>query len=454
MSVDRVPRLIVAGTHSGVGKTTVSLGLMRAFARRGLRVAPYKVGPDYLDPGHHAVAAGRTGHNLDGWMLQPGANRAIFDEGARDADVAVIEGVMGLFDGFDGASEAGSTAQIAKWVDAPVVLVLDCFAMARSAGATVLGFAKFDPDLAFAGVLLNRVASAAHSHWLREAIEPLGVLEVLGALRHDPELHLPERHLGLVQAREMDGESRLERLADALEEAVDLDALLAAARAARRPPEARESELDFLRSHDGPARARVGVPRDDAFAFYYEANLAALRAAGSELVEFSSLEDPLPDGLDGLYLGGGYPELFAGRLASNRRLLEALRRFAASGRPIHAECGGLMWLGETLVVEGIEHRMAGVLPIATAMSDRLTLGYAEVESRGAGGPWPEGTRARGHRFHRSAIVSGPEANAWVLGDGSLAGFAQGGVQASYVHLHFGSNPALATTFVDACARSG
>lgn len=456
MSRRQLPSIVVAGTHSGVGKTTVALGLMRALRKRGLIVAPFKVGPDYLDPAQHVAAAGRASHNLDGWMLDRAANGRVFAAGTEGADVAVIEGVMGLFDGLDGTSEAGSTAQMAKWVGAPVVLVLDCFAMARSAAATVLGFERFDPDLDFAGVILNRVAGRSHFEWMRQAIEPIGSLEILGGLVHDRELELPERHLGLVQPSESESDQRLDRLAEAVESAIDIEHLLRVA--TNRRGAAGLGSASATAATPGPEvgggrPVRIGLPRDRAFAFYYEANLSALRAAGADIVEFSSLEGGLPAGLDGLYLGGGYPELFAEQLQANRQLRAELGAFADSGRPIHAECGGLMLLGESIEVRGTEYAMAGVLPIATAMSERLSLGYCEATFDGGSGPFAEGRTARGHRFHKSALVRGPEPNAWTTAEGERIGFLRAGVQASYLHLHFESEPALATDFVAACGRA-
>ncbi|MFA5111813.1 MAG: cobyrinate a,c-diamide synthase, partial [Desulfobaccales bacterium] len=307
--------LVIAGTQSGVGKTTVTLGLMHALARRGLAVQPFKVGPDFIDPGHHTRAAGRLSRNLDGWMLSREANEALFRRQARQADVAVVEGVMGLFDGYDGLSEAGSTAQMAKWLGLPVLLVVDARAMARSAGALVYGFAGFDPDLTLAGVVFNRVGSATHLTFLRQALASVPGVYCFGGLPRDGELAIPERHLGLTTIEDHPlGEAYLSRLADWLEAHLDLEGLLAALPRLALPG---EPVLEAA-----PPTVRLGVARDRAFCFYYPENLELLASFGAELVFFSPLDDrELPSDLHGLYLGGGYPELNAETLAANETML-------------------------------------------------------------------------------------------------------------------------------------
>ncbi len=396
--------LVIAGTQSGVGKTTVTLGLLSALARRGLVVQPFKVGPDFIDPGHHTRAAGRVSRNLDGWMMSREANEALFRRQARRADVAVVEGVMGLFDGYDGASEAGSTAQMAKWLGLPVLLVVDARAMARSAAALVHGFASFDPALALAGVVFNRVGSATHLEYLRQALASLADGRCFGGLPRDWELAIPERHLGLTTAEDHPlGEAYLEHLADWLETHLDLDGLLQA--------------LPLLTLPEEPVPAavaptvRLGVARDRAFCFYYPENLELLEHYGAELVSFSPLEDrELPPDLHGIYLGGGYPELYAEQLAANQSLQQALRQAAAAGLPIYAECGGLMYLSrEIRDLEGRAHPMAGVFPFTVRMLPRLkALGYREVTLTAPGLLGPTGTKARGHEFHYSEMVGEPD----------------------------------------------
>ena len=322
--------LVIAGTQSGVGKTTVTLALLSALRRRGLTVQPFKVGPDFIDPGHHDRAAGRCCRSLDGWMLSREANLSLFRRHTAQAQVAVVEGVMGLFDGYDGASEAGSTAQMAKWLGLPTLLVVDARAMARSAAALVHGFAAFDPDLALAGVVFNRVGGAAHWQYLQEAMGGVPGVKCLGGLPREPKLSIPERHLGLVTSEDHPlGEEYLERLAAWLEGHLDLDRLLASLPLLARLPAAPPAASPH------PPLVRLGVARDRAFCFYYPENLEWLAHFGAELVPFSPLTDrELPADLHGLYLGGGYPELFAGQLAANEGIKRQLTEAAAAGLPI------------------------------------------------------------------------------------------------------------------------
>ena len=363
--------LVIAGTQSGVGKTTVTLGLLYAMRRRGLTVQPFKVGPDFIDPGHHRRAAGRVSHNLDGWMLSREANLALFRRHAASAQVAVVEGVMGLFDGYDGLSEAGSTAEMAKWLGLPVVLVVDARAMARSAAALVHGFASFDPDLKLAGVVFNRVGGPAHLHYLEQALSQLAGVKCLGGLPRKAELAIPERHLGLTTTEDHPlEEEHLEHLADVMEEHVDLEGLLAALPVLALPREAAPAAV--------APTVRLGLARDRAFCFYYPENLELLARFGAELVPFSPLKDrELPENLHGIYLGGGYPELFAAQLAANEGLKRELAAQAAAGLPIYAECGGLMYLSQEIKdLEGRTHAMVGLLPLKVRMLKKLrALGY-------------------------------------------------------------------------------
>jgi cobyrinic acid a,c-diamide synthase len=445
--------LVIAGTQSGVGKTTLTLGLLYALARRGLTVQPFKVGPDFIDPGHHTRAAGRVCRNLDGWMLSREANEALFRRQARGADVAVVEGVMGLFDGYDGASEAGSTAQMAKWLGLPVLLVVDARAMARSAAALVHGFASFDPGLNLAGVVFNRIGSPAHLEYLHQAMTSLPGVRCFGGLPRDQELAIPERHLGLATAEDHPLEDAyLGRLADRIEGHLDLDGLLEALPRRTLPEESAPAAE--------PASVRLGVARDQAFCFYYPENLELLASFGAELVPFSPLTDrELPAGLDGVYLGGGYPELYAEQLSANEALKQALRQGAAEGLPIYAECGGLMYLArEILDLAGRSHPMAGVLPFTVRMLPRLkALGYREVTLTAPGLLGPIGTTARGHEFHYSEIVGEPIGVPCVYrltprrgGAAVSEGYSANRVLASYVHLHFGSNPEVARHLVASC----
>jgi cobyrinic acid a,c-diamide synthase len=452
----KIKGLVVAAAMSGSGKTTVTLGLMAALARRGLRVAPFKVGPDFIDPGHHSRVTGRVSRNLDGWMLSRDYNTECFHRHAAGADVAVAEGVMGLFDGYDGRSEAGSTAQMAKWLGLPVLLVISARSMARSAAALVQGFERFDPGVAFAGVVFNNLGSPRHFEFLRTALEGNVAMPCLGGIPRSAAISIPERHLGLVTREDLPlSTDYADRLARLVESHLDLDRLL------RDLPDV---AIDPPAAEGQPAaadpRVRIGVARDNAFCFYYEDNLELLAACGAELVAFSPVGDrSLPEGLDGLYLGGGYPELYARRLSDNRHLRRRIRDASDAGMPIYAECGGLMYLcREVSDLEGRAYPMCGCLPFKTRMLDRLkALGYREVTLSAESLLGPAGLRIRGHEFHYSEIGgaaadvacdyriqnrSGTEATA--------EGYRVGRTLASYVHLHFGSNPGAAAHFVNTC----
>ena len=442
------PRIVVAGTHSGVGKTTVASGLMAALSQKGLRVAPFKIGPDFIDPSYHTLAAGRPGRNLDAFLSGPDLIAPLFAHGARDADVAVVEGVMGLFDGKSGGGEYASTAHVAKLLDAPVLLVIDASAMARSAAAMVHGYATFDPALRLGGVILNRVGSERHERMLREAIAPLNI-PVLGVLRRDAGIQTPDRHLGLVPVAERRREARaaLDATGEKISRSCDLDAVLRLARSAGRldadpwSPEAPEP---------GPP-ARVAVAAGPSFSFLYEENLELLRGAGAEVAFFDpTFDEELPECTDALYLGGGFPETYAEALAANEPLKERVRAFAKEGRPIIAECGGLLYLVREL--DG--HRMCGVLPADARMTDRLSLGYREALAAHDSPLSESGTRVRGHEFHYSAVEPGAgERSAWELEGRGPEGFISENVHASYLHLHWAATPEMPRRLVRAAARS-
>ena len=431
------PRIIVAGTHSGVGKTTVASGLMAALSDKCLRVAPFKVGPDFIDPSYHTLAADRPGRNLDAFLSGPELVAPLFAHGSRGADVAVIEGVMGLFDGKSGGGEYASTAHVAKLLEAPVLLVVDASSMARSAAAIVHGYATFDPEVRLGGVILNRVGSPTHERMLREAIAPLNV-PVLGVLRRDTGIQTPDRHLGLVPAPERRDEARaaLGVAAAAISRSCDLVAILRLASSAERldanpwNPEAPE-----------PGRpTRVAVAAGPSFSFLYEENLELLRGAGAEMAFFDPTSDEdFPHDADALYLGGGFPETYAGALAANEPLKTKVRRFAAEGKPVVAECGGLLYLVEEL--DG--HRMCGIFAARARMTERPTLGYREARAPHDSPLAEAGTRVRGHEFHYSAVEPGAgERPAWELEGRGPEGFISGGVHASYLHLHWAATPEI------------
>ena len=464
-----VPGLVIAAPASGAGKTTVALALAAACVRRGLVVQPFKVGPDFLDPGHASLVAGRAARTLDGWMLGRAASLASFADAMADADVAIVEGMMGLFDGLAATSEVGSTAEIAKWLGLPVLLVVDAGAMARSAAALVGGFRDFDPALQVAAVVFNRVGGAGHVAILRAALAASAGPSCLGGVPLDPALTIPERHLGLVGAAERPPAS--DALADVAERHLDVDAILAIAGAvpARTMRGAGAGLGRASRRRSGAGAARPGdevviaVARDAAFSFYYAENLERLADAGATLVEFSPLRDAaLPARACGVVLGGGYPELHAARLAANVALLADLRRFADAGGLVYAECGGLMLLAAALVdADGARFAMAGVFPFATRMLARgMTLGYREVTV--AAGAVVPALRARGHEFHHSVLDDAGvpsslgrcyEVRDPCTGAVTREGFTRNRTLASYVHLHFASAPELAPALVAAARRA-
>lgn len=447
----RIPRIVIAGTASGAGKTSVACGLIGAMRARGTAVQGFKVGPDYIDPSYHRMASGRPGRNLDAFLSGPALIAPLVRHGARGAELAVIEGVMGLFDGVTGQGELASTAHVAKLLGAPVILVVDGSSIARSVAAVVHGYRSFDPDVDVAGVILNRLGSEHHEQILRDAIAPLGV-PVVGALPRDAGLRVPERHLGLVPADEPRARARevLGALAQRVARHVDLDAVLALARrAAPLPGAAWSAEPGSV-----PVRARVAIATGPAFAFHYTENLELLTAAGGEPARFDPLRDErLPEGADALILAGGFPESFAEELAANGGLRDEIAAFARSGRPVVAECGGLLYLCHDL--DG--HPMCGAVPARGRMTGRLTLGYREAEALATTPYLETGERLRGHEFHHSQIeplAGWGGSPAWTLsarGTGRPEGFAAGGVHASYLHVHWAALPHLATRLVRAAA---
>ena len=448
---------MVAGTASGVGKTTVTMGLVGALTRRGLRVQPFKAGPDYIDPTYHTRAAGVPCRNLDTWLVPGPGVVELFARAMRGMDIAVAEGVMGLFDGRSSLSEEGSSAELAKLLGLPVVLVVDASAVARSIAATVLGFQSFDPQLQLAGVVLNGTGSERHASLCREAIEATTGIPVLGALPRRDDLKLPERHLGLIPTvEEATGEAVFQRITDMVEAAIDVERLLGLARMAAVSPEG----AGLFPPEPVPPRACIAVAMDRAFSFYYRDGLDLLEAWGAELAPFSPLEDTeLPPEATGVYIGGGFPELYARELAANQGMARSLRQAAQRGVPIYAECGGLMYLGQSLVdFDGAAHPMVGLVPACSHLTDtRLTLGYRTLRALSDGPLLRRGQEVRGHEFHLSRLErEAPAAEAaYDVADqpGQREGFQRGSVLASYVHLHFASDGRLAPRFVEACRRA-
>ncbi len=448
-----LPRIVVAGTHSGAGKTTVASGLMTALAARGYGVAPFKVGPDFIDPSYHALAAGRPGRNLDAFLSGSDLIAPLFAHGAEGADIGVVEGVMGLFDGKSGGGEFASTAHVAKLLRAPVLLVVDASAMARSVAAMVHGYATFDPELRVAGVILNRVGSSTHERMLREAVEPLGIT-VLGVLRRDAGISTPDRHLGLVPAAERRNEARkaLNAAGEVVAHSCDLAGIVRLA-ALTDPLPAKPWSPEFPEQE--PLSVRVAVAGGPAFSFVYEENLELLRGAGAEISTFDPTSDEyIPEGTDALYLGGGFPETYAEALSGNEPLKEQVRDFARSGRPVVAECGGLLYLCRRL--DG--RKMCGVLDAEARMTDRLSLGYREARALTDSPLAIRETVTRGHEFHYSAVE--PQAGtlpgaspAWEFFGRGEEGFVMDKVHASYLHTHWTATPEVPRRLVRSAAES-
>lgn len=453
--------IVVAGVHSGVGKTTVATGLMAAYARRGLRVQGFKVGPDYIDPSYHTAVTGRPSRTLDGWMLGLDGVTELFARAAEQVDLCVIEGVMGLFDGRTGGRNAGSTAEIAALLNVPVLLVVDAWKIARSAAAIVHGYRTFDPSVRVEGVVLNRLAGEGHYRAAGQPIEDELGVPVLGRLGRHGQLALPERYLGLIPVTEGPlARDYFAALEATITGSLDLERILKLAETAGPAP---RRSANLFPAEPRPLRARIAIARDRAFSFYYEDGLDLLRAWGAELLPFSPLDDAaLPEGADGVYIGGGFPELFAERLAANTAMRAALRDAAARGLPLYAECGGYMYAGASLTdAEGRMHEMLSLLPLVSSMDRaRMTLGYREARALRDGPLAAAGMRLRGHEFHWSVSPPPAEENAAyaVQIDGAeserLEGMTAGSVWGSYLHVHAGSDPSFSPRFVDRCAREG
>ncbi len=455
-----VPRIVIAGTQSGAGKTSLALALIASLKQRGLQVQTFKVGPDFLDPSYLTVTSGRPCYNLDGWMTKREYALELFHRTTKDADMAVIEGVMGLFDGSDPATSEGSTAEMARWLDAPVLLVVNVHGMARSLAAIVKGCVEFERNLRIVGIIANHSGSDHHKDWLAQSLESASLQPLLGAIPRGTLPTLPSRHLGLITADPQNLPPRIvEELADVLEKHVSVDTIIQMARNAS--PLSVSEPASEVKSRG--KRVSVGVAYDRAFHFYYPDNLDELTLRGCDLIRFSPLEDrELPKDLDGLYLGGGYPEEYAEALANNQQMQEAIRQFARRGLPVYAECGGLMYLTQGIeTVRGKRYPMVGLLPVWSRMLNRLkSLGYVEVTLT-QNSLWGEsGAVLRGHEFHYSELMGDP------LGDGLwtsvyrlrhrrsktfvVEGFQQGHILPSYVHLHWASRPKTVETFINQC----
>ncbi len=452
-----IPSLMIAGTHSGVGKTTITTAVMAALTKSGYKVQPFKVGPDYIDPSYHNIATGSISRNLDTWMLGEHTVQKLFLRSAVQSDIAVIEGVMGLFDGASGVSDSGSSAQVAKLLHCPVILVVDVKSMARSAAAVVLGFQKLDPLVRIAGVILNRIGSDRHLQLVREAIETSCDIPVIGFIRKQADLALPSRHLGLVPTVEGgDLSARIGALADIIAEGMNYDLLADIAKGAGDI----QAQADLSFKSAGQAKVRVAIARDEAFSFYYQDGLAVLESYDVELVPFSPLHDHrLPEDIHGIYIGGGFPEVFAAQLAKNRSILDEIGKYSRENMPVYAECGGLMYLTEAVRdFKGQEYPMAGIVPAKCLMEQKLVgMGYVTAENLTDNLLGPQGFTYRGHEFHYSRLVPTGSDFSYAVklirnktGESVLDGYARDNILATYVHLHFATDLSLAQHFAGKC----
>ena len=453
-----VPRIVISGTSSGVGKTTITTGVVAAIAKRGLTVQPFKCGPDYIDPGYLSTAAGLPCRNLDTWMVPQPNTLELFCRAAQASDVAIIEGVMGLFDGRGGAELEGSTAEIALLLKAPVILIIDVGKMSGSAAAVALGYKQLHPEINLAGIIANNVGSPRHLQWVTEAIEKKVGIPLVGHLSKNKEIALPERHLGLLPVVEgQESQEALERIREQIEATINIEEILRLAREAGSLPQTLQTGL--FPSVPQPQRITIAVARDKAFDFYYEDNLDLLAAWGAKLIFVSPLEDAaLPQGIQGIYIGGGFPEMYAEELVANSGFRRSVAKAAEAGITLYAECGGLMYLAQGIIdFEGKEHPMVGLVPGKAVMQKELSkMGYTTVEALRDSPLASNGQRLRGHVFHWSKLPDPVKNAAYrILGsEDQLEGVVLGpgsNVLASYLHLHFGSDLLMARRFVESCA---
>lgn len=450
MTKKNVPTFIVSGTSSGSGKTTVALGLMAAFKEKGYSVQPFKCGPDFIDPGLHRLVTGKVSRNIDLWMSGEDFARKTLASNSRGADIAIIEGVMGMFDG--GISSSGA---LSETLEIPGILVVDVRSMAQSAAAIVKGFENLYPKAAPKGIILNRVASERHLQLVSDAIKEHCDAEILGHLPRTLEFEIPSRHLGLLTEDEAPlSPAAIRLLAKTMAEHVDLDRI---EKLFSNSPAPFISPVSTGSSTPGANEGlcRLGIARDKAFCFYYEDNFDILRAAGCELIFFSPLEDTeLPKDLDALYLGGGYPELYAEKLSNNLPMISAIREWIEYDRPVYAECGGFMYLTEGIIdQDNVFHKMVSAFPVSARMQKtRASLGYREVTTRSPCCFGPAGTVLRGHEFHYSSIDKMPDhiERVYAVNNGASEGYTYKKALGGYMHLHFGYAPQVASEFINFC----
>ncbi|WP_252315449.1 cobyrinate a,c-diamide synthase [Sinobaca sp. H24] len=447
------PRIVIAGTGSGSGKTTVTVGLLQAFKNKGLQAQGFKCGPDYIDPSYHTAVTGRASRNTDSWMLGEEGMKDVFRRGSGDADISVIEGVMGMYDGKSPTSDQGSTAEVSQMLEAPVILVVNISSMARSAAAIVKGFQSLSDSSRIAGVLLNMAGNEGHAKLCQTAIEQECNVPVVGFLLRGDVPAIPERHLGLIPAierGELDG--FFAELGTVMAERIDMDRIYEIAASAP------DREWPVRKPVEPKHHAVIAVAYDAAFNFYYPENLELLEESGAELVYFKPLADePLPAQADGLYIGGGFPEEFAEELAGNQKTKTSIHEALKEKLPVYAECGGYMYLGDTLTTtDGIPHEMLGIIPVAVTMQTKLaSLGYREITALDDSVIMRRGTVAKGHEFHYSTAEEkadwAPHHEVKAMRGTKQEGYYTDHITAGYTHLHFGSNPSIPARFVEKAA---
>ncbi|MGR3292383.1 MAG: cobyrinate a,c-diamide synthase [Candidatus Scalindua sp.] len=458
--MNQLPRIMIAGTNSGVGKTTVTLGIMSALVKKGIKVQGFKAGPDYIDPSHHTFVTGNASRNLDTWMMGEGVCRELFARSAANAEISVIEGVMGLYDGSNDSSGHGSSAHLAKVLNTPVILVVNARGVAQSAGAVVMGFKEFDKEINLAGVILNNIASQSHYDCVKKAIEESCSIAVVGYLKKDSDITIPERHLGLIPSEEEKINSALyDKLGQMVLETIDIDRLQDIAGSAPVFPDYNKS---IFINRDSSLNVTLAVARDNAFCFYYQDDIDLFEALGAKIKLFSPLADKsLPDGIDGVFIGGGFPELFADRLMKNESMMDSIVEADKQGIVIYGECGGMMYLLEKLIdCEGRSFKMSGVLNGTSRMENRRQgLGYVIVDTTCDNVICRSGDTFRAHEFHWSRLQDIPDNTIFAyktrksIGKKTgVDGISKNNVLASYTHIHFSSNPELARNILTTMAK--
>ena len=458
--MNQLPRIMIAGTNSGVGKTTVTLGIMSALVQKGIKVQGFKAGPDYIDPSHHTFVTGNASRNLDTWMMGENACRELFERSALNADVSVIEGVMGLYDGSIDSSGHGSSAHLAKVLNIPVILVVNARGVAQSAGAVVMGFMEFDKEINLAGIILNNVASQNHYDIIKKAIEESCSVAVLGYLKKESDITIPERHLGLIPSEEKKINSALyDKLGQMVLETIDIDKLQEIAGSAAVFPDYNRS---IFINRASSLDVTLAVARDSAFCFYYQDDIDLFEALGAKIIEFSPLADKsLPDGIDGIFMGGGFPELFADRLMKNESMMSSILEAHKQGTVIYGECGGMMYLLEKLIdCEGRSFKMSGVLIGTSRMENRRQgLGYVIADATCDNIICESADTFRAHEFHWSKLQDVPDDTVFAYNTRKsngkktgIDGICKSNVLASYTHIHFSSNPDLAKSILSTMAK--